>query len=89
MAVTLADIQAARERLQGVIVPTPIIEDARLSREIGAKAGLKAESLQKAGSFKIRGAFNKISQLSDDEKKRGVIAASAAQAKWSCSIATS
>ena len=77
MAVTLTDIQAARERLQGVIVPTPIIDDARLSREIGAKASLKAESLQKAGSFKIRGAFNKISQLSDDEKKRGVIAASA------------
>src|ERR1043165_5896407 len=77
MSVMLADIEAAKERLRGVIVPTPIIDDARLSREIGAKASLKAESLQKAGSFKIRGAYNKISQLSDEEKKRGVIAASA------------
>ncbi len=77
MAVTLADIEAARERLAGIIVPTPVIADARLSREIGAKINLKAESLQKAGSFKIRGAYNKISQLTDDEKKRGVIAASA------------
>lgn len=77
MAVTLGDIEAARERLRGVIVSTPIIDDARLSREIGARATLKAESLQKAGSFKIRGAYNKISQLSDEEKKRGVIAASA------------
>jgi len=77
MTVTLADIQAARERLRGVIVATPIIEDGRLSAEIGARASLKAESLQMGGSFKIRGAFNKISQLSDEERSRGVIAASA------------
>jgi threonine dehydratase len=77
MAVMLADIESARKRLGGVIVPTPMIEDARLSREIGATASLKAESLQKAGSFKIRGAYNKISQLSAEEKERGVIAASA------------
>lgn len=77
MSVTLADIESARARLKDVILPTPMIADARLSREIGAKAHLKAESLQKSGSFKIRGAYNKISQLSNDEKQRGVIAASA------------
>ena len=77
MTVTLGDIEAARDRLRGVIVATPIIDDGRLSAEIGARASLKAESLQMGGSFKIRGAFNKISQLSDDERERGVIAASA------------
>jgi threonine dehydratase len=77
MTVTLADIEAARDRLKGIITPTPMIDDGRLSREINARASLKAESLQMGGSFKIRGAYNKISQLSDDERARGVIAASA------------
>jgi threonine dehydratase len=77
MTVTLADIQAARERLRGIALPTPILADARLTRDLGADAHLKAECLQKSGSFKIRGAYNKISQLSDEEKKRGVVAASA------------
>lgn len=77
MAVTLESIEEARKRLRDVITPTPVIADARLSREIGADAHLKAESLQKSGSFKIRGAYNKISQLSEEEKRRGVISASA------------
>ena len=77
MSVTLADIESARERLKGIINPTPVLSDRRLTYEIGANALLKAECLQRGGSFKVRGAFNKISRLSDDEKKRGVIAASA------------
>lgn len=77
MTVKISDIEAARERLKGIIIPTPMISDARLSREIAADAHLKAECLQKSGSFKIRGGYNKISRLSDEEKKRGVIAASA------------
>lgn len=77
MTVQLSDIQEARRVLSGIIIPTPVLADDRLSREIGAKAHLKAECLQRAGSFKIRGAYNKISRLSDDEKNRGVIAASA------------
>jgi threonine dehydratase len=77
MTVKLSDIQNARRILKDIIIPTPILADARLSREIGANAHLKAECLQKSGSFKVRGAYNKISQLSDDEKKRGVVAASA------------
>lgn len=77
MTVKLSDIQDARRVLKNIILATPMISDDRLSREIGANANLKAESLQKSGSFKIRGAYNKISRLTDDEKKRGVIAASA------------
>ena len=77
MTVKLADILDARKILQGIISPTPVLADAKLSGEIGANAFLKAENLQKSGSFKIRGAYNKISRLTDEEKKRGVIAASA------------
>jgi threonine dehydratase len=77
MTVSLIDIQAARSLLTGIITPTPIVADAKLSAEIGANAYLKAECLQRGGSFKVRGAYNKISQLSDEEKARGVITASA------------
>lgn len=77
MTVKLSDIQEARKILQGIIIPTPILPDEKLSTEIGAKAYLKAECLQRAGSFKIRGAYNKISRLSPEEKERGVITASA------------
>ena len=77
MTVKLSDIEEARAILRSIILATPMISDARLSREIGASSHLKAESLQMGGSFKIRGAFNKISRLTDEEKNRGVIAASA------------
>ncbi len=77
MAVTLPDIEDARRLIKDVINPTPMIGDEKLSNEIGAAAFLKAECLQRGGSFKVRGAYNKISRLSDDEKKRGVVAASA------------
>jgi len=77
MTVKLSDIQDAQQILQNVIIPTPILADSKLSSEIGADAHLKAESLQIGGSFKIRGAYNKIHRLTDEEKQRGVIAASA------------
>ncbi|HMJ09609.1 MAG TPA: threonine ammonia-lyase [Pyrinomonadaceae bacterium] len=77
MTVKLSDIEAARGVLRGIINPTPIISDEKLSAQIGAQAFLKAECLQRSGSFKVRGAYNKIAQLSDEEKSRGVIAASA------------
>ncbi|MEP7212327.1 MAG: threonine ammonia-lyase [Acidobacteriota bacterium] len=77
MSVTLSDIQAARAVLHGIINPTPMVADEKLSAQIGARAYLKAECLQRAGSFKIRGAYNKISNLSEAEKARGVITASA------------
>lgn len=77
MTVSLADINDARARLHGIINHTPVIADERLSVELGVRAFLKAESLQRGGSFKVRGAYNKISQLSDEEKSRGVVAGSA------------
>jgi threonine dehydratase len=77
MTVKLSDIQAARTLLQDVINPTPIVADAKLSNQTGAKIFLKAECLQRAGSFKVRGAYNKIHRLSDEEKSRGVVAPSA------------
>jgi len=77
MTVKLSDIHDARKILQGIILPTPIIADEKLSNEIGASAFLKAECLQRSGSFKVRGAYNKIARLTAEEKRRGVIAASA------------
>lgn len=77
MSVTISDIRDARSVLEGIINPTPIIPDDKLSAEVGARSFLKAECLQRGGSFKVRGAYNKISRLSDAEKSRGVITASA------------
>lgn len=77
MTVKLSDIEDARSILKGIINPTPTIFDEKLSAELGAKVYLKAECLQRAGSFKIRGAYNTISRLSDEEKKRGVVTGSA------------
>ncbi|MDW8054868.1 MAG: threonine ammonia-lyase [Anaerolineae bacterium] len=75
--VTLADIHAAQQTLRDQLIPTPVLPELRLSRELGARVYLKAESLQRAGSFKIRGAYNKIAHLSQEERQRGVITASA------------
>lgn len=77
MTVQLPAIIEARDRLKGIIIETPIVADSRLSKKFGINHFLKAESMQKSGSFKIRGAYNTISRLSDEEKERGVIAASA------------
>lgn len=77
MTVTLADIRDARSTLDGVINQTPILSDEKLAAEVGATVYLKAECLQRAGSFKIRGAYNTISRLSDGEKQRGVVTGSA------------
>ncbi len=89
MTVTLADIEDARRLVRDTIMPTPTLPDERLSREIGAKAHLKAECLQRSGSFKIRGAYNKIARLTDEEKSRGVIAASAGNHAQGVALAAS
>ena len=75
--VGLADIEAARDLLEGVIRPTPLEYSRALSDRVGGDVHLKCENLQRAGSFKIRGAYTRMSRLSDDEKVRGVVAASA------------
>lgn len=74
---TLADIQEARARLQGVAQVTPIHYSETFSRRTGRTVLLKAENLQRTGAFKIRGAYNKISTLTEMERAVGVVAASA------------
>jgi threonine dehydratase len=74
---TLADLQAARERLAGHVSLTPIMTSETLERETGRRALLKAENLQRTGSFKIRGAVNCMATLTPEQRAAGVIAASA------------
>ena len=74
--VTFADIEAAAGRLQGLAVRTPLVESPALNARLGARILLKPETLQHAGAFKFRGAMNKISQLSPEQRARGVVACS-------------
>src|SRR2546423_8920146 len=68
--VTLDDIRAARERIKAVAKVTPLVDVSKLA---GRPLWLKCESLQPGGAFKIRGAYNMVAQLTDDQRKRGVI----------------
>jgi threonine dehydratase len=76
-APTLADVQEARQRLLGIAEETPIYLSETFSRRCGREVRLKAENLQRTGSFKVRGAVNKLSTLSAEERAAGVVAASA------------
>jgi threonine dehydratase len=77
IAPTLADIQEARRRLQGIAEETPIYLSETFSRRCGREVRLKAENLQRTGAFKVRGAVNKLATLSVEERDAGVVAASA------------
>lgn len=66
-------IKAAKERMEGIANVTPIITSRTLDRLAGAEVYLKCENYQRIGAFKFRGAFNAISQLTDKQKKHGVI----------------
>lgn len=68
------DVRAAARRLAGVAVVTPLLEYAALNERLGGRVLFKAETLQRTGSFKIRGAYNKIAALSPAERARGVVA---------------
>ena len=74
MSVTLAEIEAAAGRLAGATVVTPLIESPALNERVGGRVLIKPETLQLGGSFKLRGALNRIAQLTDEEKARGVVA---------------
>ncbi|MGH3078827.1 MAG: threonine ammonia-lyase [Gaiellaceae bacterium] len=74
---TLADVEAARARLAGVARETPLYSSETFSRLAGRPVLLKAENLQRTGSFKIRGAYNTIATLTPRERDAGVVAASA------------
>src|SRR4051794_41293852 len=75
--VTRADVEAAREVLTNVSRLTPVEGSRPLSELVGGTVLLKCENLQRAGSFKIRGGYVRISRLTDEERARGVVAASA------------
>ena len=74
---TIDDLRAAQERLHGVARVTPVYSSETLSRVAGRPVLLKAENLQRTGAFKIRGAYNTVAQLSEEERGKGVVTASA------------
>jgi threonine dehydratase len=74
---SLENVKTASENLKGVAIQTPLSKNFHLSKELGATILFKREDLQVVRSYKIRGAYNKMSSLSDDEKQRGIVCASA------------
>ena len=73
---TIDDVQSAAERLAGVAVRTPLISNQRLDEITGGHIFLKPEPLQRTGSFKFRGAYNRISRIPEDQRAGGVVACS-------------
>ena len=76
-APTLSEIQEAQARIEGIARVTPVYGSETLSKLAGRDVCLKAENLQRTGSFKVRGAVSKIAMLSKSEQRAGVVAASA------------
>lgn len=87
--ISLADLQDAQKRLEGVAVRTPFDRSRALSDRIGGEAFIKLENLQRTGSFKIRGAFNRITRLSENEARAGVVCASAGNHAQGTALAAS
>src|SRR3546814_13088030 len=75
-AITLDDVRAAAERINGAVVRTPTLKSQTLSEMVGAEVWLKFENLQFTAAYKERGALNALLPLDDEAKSRGVIAAS-------------
>ena len=87
--VTIDDVRAARTLLEGIVRPTPLEYSRGLSERVGAPVQLKCENLQRAGSFKIRGAYTRMARLSEEEKRAGVVAASAGNHAQGVALAAS
>lgn len=87
--VGIDEVKAARALLQGVIRDTPVQGSRPLSDGVGGPVWLKCENLQRAGSFKIRGAYTRIAKLSPEEAARGVVAASAGNHAQGVALAAS
>lgn len=71
---TIDDLNAAARRISGLAVKTPLLESPALNERVGGRVLLKAETLQRTGSFKFRGAYNRISQIPEQERAGGVVA---------------
>ena len=74
LPVTIADVRAAAQRIKGRAVRTPLLNSAALDERTGGRILLKAENLQRTGSFKFRGAYNRISQIDASSAEAGVVA---------------
>ena len=74
--IALSDIQSARHRIAGRVGRTPLVSSATLSAKLGAQVYLKLELFQKTGSFKVRGAFNKVLSIPNGQRGRGLVAVS-------------
>ncbi|HET8893381.1 MAG TPA: pyridoxal-phosphate dependent enzyme [Gaiellaceae bacterium] len=85
--IELNDVRAAARRLEGVANKTPVVSSRTLDALVGASVHLKAESFQRGGAFKFRGAYNKISSLPEEERSRGVIAFSSGNHAQAVAIA--
>ena len=89
IAPTLEAFQAARENVAQIAVVTPVLHSNFLTEVTGTDVFLKAENLQRTGAYKLRGAFNRISKLTADERARGVVAASAGNHAQGVALAAS
>lgn len=88
--VTIDDVRAAAERLTGVIAATPVERSRAIASAVEHdEVWLKCENLQRTGSFKLRGAYNRIAQLSPEERRRGVVCASAGNHAQGVALAAS
>jgi threo-3-hydroxy-L-aspartate ammonia-lyase len=74
----IEEVRAAAHRLDGVAHRTPVIASRTLDQRLGVRALLKAEALQRTGSFKFRGAYNNIASIAPAQRERGVLAFSSA-----------
>jgi threonine dehydratase len=87
--VSLQDILDAKLRIQDVALKTPVVTSTTLDRMIGGRIFFKCENFQRAGAFKFRGAFNTVSQLSSEEREKGVIAHSSGNHAQALALAAS
>jgi len=85
--ISFDDVRAAAERIDGIATRTPVATSRTLDERVGASVHLKAECFQRGGAFKFRGAYNKISSLSRDQRSRGVLAYSSGNHAQAVSIA--
>jgi len=88
-AVTPEEVRRAEEALRAVLVRTPLLHSRHLSKLVGGPVYLKCENVQRTGSYKIRGAYTRISRLSEEERARGVVAASAGNHAQGVALAAS
>jgi threonine dehydratase len=84
---TVADVEDAARQLRGIATRTPLLESQYLNERLGGRLLIKAEPLQVSGSFKFRGAYNRISRLNAEERKRGIVAFSSGNHAQACAWA--